>query len=559
MTHGVMGRRLHWFVCALVALGCRSGPGDAGGGADTETDSAGETESGDGTGSETGDPIDPEDLEVVGEMGMRRLSAHEFDRTLFSLLGDDTASAAALLPEDVIDPFDNDATTQDPSMAYVEAAEVVGREAAQRLVADVDRRTDVVDCGPSGPGDADCMESFVVQFGRRALRRALEPDEVDDFVTLGLQIAGEDDDFWAGVEVVISGMLLHPEFLYRIERGTPVDGQPGVFKLSGNEVATRLSYFVVGTTPPDWLLDAAEAGDLDDADGVRTAATQLLDTADARAQVSRFHGLWLGYATAPLPADVGAKMQAETRLLVEDVVFDDPRSWLELFTANGTYVDDELAAHYGWPEPGSNTPVWVSYEGSGRAGILSHASFLSVGGGGAETNVVRRGKLIRNRLMCEEIPPPPPDVNVDEIPEIEGACKDEEYEVQRAVGSCAGCHAQMDPIGFGLENYDYAGLFRTHDPEMPSCEITGEGEIQGVGTFNGPGELATLLVEEDILGRCAVTQLYRYAMGRAEDDAGSNLIDELATAFSDDAQRMDEVLLDLVGHPSFGFRREEAE
>jgi hypothetical protein len=553
-----MRTRLSWVVAA--AIGCGSPGGASAGAGDTETESSGDAGTqGDADGGTGSPPVDPKDLDMVDEMGMRRLSAHELDRTLFSLLKDDTRPAAQLLPEDVLDPFDNDVSTQNASLAYVEAAEVVGREAAQRFVADAARRDEIVGCAPAGPTDADCMQAFVAPFGRRALRRRLAADDVDEFVALGLEVAADAGDFWAGIEVVVSAFLLDPEFLYRIERGTPVDGEPDLFQLDGYEVATRLSYFLIGTTPPDSLLDAAEAGDLDDADGVRAAAAKLLATADARAQLSRFHGLWLGYGTAPLPPALATAMESETRLLLEDIVFDDPRSWLELFTATGTFVGDELASHYGLPPPGSDSPEWVEYGDSGRAGLLSHGSFLAVGGGGAETNVVRRGRMIRTRLMCQEIPPPPPDVNVDEVPDIEGACKEEVYAQQRAVGQCAGCHVQMDPIGFGLEQYDYSGAFRTHDPVLPSCAIPGDGEIMGVGTFNGPGELAALLVETRILDACAVQQVYRYAMGRAADGPGAGLIEALTAEFVDGDHRFDALLLELVGHPSFGFRREEKE
>jgi hypothetical protein len=115
----------------------------------------------------------------------------------------------------------------------------------------------------------------------------------------------------------------------------------------------------------------------------------------------------------------------------------------------------------------------------------------------------------------------------------------------------------MDPIGFGLESYDLAGRYRAHDDGFPECTISGDGELAGVGTFNGPAELGDLLVGADVLDACAVRQLYRYAMGRAPDGDDEALIGSLADRFADDGHRFDGLLLALVADPAFGFRREE--
>jgi hypothetical protein len=145
---------------------------------------------------------------------------------------------------------------------------------------------------------------------------------------------------------------------------------------------------------------------------------------------------------------------------------------------------------------------------------LSTGSFLSVNAKFGDTSPTLRGKLVRERLLCEDIPPPPPTVNVDEPPTGDGdsVCKVDRYAVHDAPSGCAACHAKMDPIGFGLEAFDREGRFREHDEGEPDCPISGEGDLDGVA-FVGPAGLADLLVEGPDLSACAVEQVVRFAMG----------------------------------------------
>ena len=178
-------------------------------------------------------------------------------------------------------------------------------------------------------------------------------------------------------------------------------------------------------------------------------------------------------------------------------------------------------------------------------------------GNPGDTSPTKRGKLIRNRLLCEVIPPPPPDAPADEPPEGEaGDCKVDRYAAHREPGACKACHDQMDPIGFGLENYDLAGRFREHDDGAPECVIEGEGELIGVGTFSGPAELSDLILDSGI-DACVVEQLYIYAMGRRLETDDLPYLESLEGAFTDADHHFDALLLELVADPAFAYRREE--
>jgi hypothetical protein len=542
----------------LVATGCYSGL-QAGFGDDASQDT--ETAGGRASGDDSADAELPTVPEQVGPTGLRRLTSREYDATLAELLLDDEVASNLLFPEDLRTPFDNAYGLQNPSAVLIESAELLASDAAGRLMADADRRDVIVGCVPEASDDAACFSSFVRSFGRRAFRRPLTEVEESALTDL-LDLAIEKDDFYVGVESVVRTVLQSPSFLYRVEIGTPVEGDAGLFRLSGYELASRLSYFLWGTMPSDDLLDRAESGELESADGVREAAQDMLEDPRALELVATFHAMWMGYEQLPHGYDMATAMQDETRALLQRVIFDEKRPWQDVLRMDETFVNDQLAEHYGLTPPGSDEGQWVSWGDSGRKGLLSQGSFLSLGAKFGDTSPTQRGLLIRSRLFCQDIPPPPPDedVNVDEPPEgDEDACKAEIYAAHEQEGtSCKACHQLVDPIGFGLERYDQAGQYRTHDPGKPECVIEGQGELVGVGTFSGPAELADLMIESGLLNRCVVSQLYRFAVGRYElVEQDTNFVEAVMERTGDDDFEFEALLLEFVSSDMFRFRRRE--
>jgi len=547
-------------MALALATGCYTGLGASG---DGGTEGAG---SGTGSGAETADAdsasddgqeIDQAVLDRVGASGLRRLTAVEYAATVYDLVGVDV-DAALLLPEDWRQPFDNDYTTQVVSQALIEGAELLAADVAALVVADIGLREAVVGCTPKSTADAECFRSFITTFGRLALRRPLTAGEVDRYAGLLVE-ADESDDFYAAVDVGLRMFLQHPEFLYRVELGVAVADVPGVFRLSDHEIATRLAYFLWGSTPSDALLDLADAGELHTTDQIISVASLMFDDPRARARVGRFHALWLGYEQLPHGPTLAAAMQAETQALIDRVLFDDGSPWQDLLRAEETFVGATLAEHYGLPAPAdTELSDWVPYGESGRQGLLSHGTFLSAMAKVDDSSPTKRGILVRSRLMCQDIPPPPPEVNVDDVEPPEGTCKEDFYREVHAQGNCAGCHNLVDPIGLGLEHYDHRGVFRTVENDDPTCVISGDGMLDGV-PFNGPAELSDLLLDSGTLNGCVTKQIYRFAMGRSElgplDRAFvSSIVDEVG---SDVELDLMELLLRFVSDEAFVLRREE--
>lgn len=511
-----------------------------------------------GTGS-TRAPVDPA---LALESGSRRLSRAELDRTLEDLLGDDTAPATRVLAEDEFVPYDNDYTKQQASQALIASLEILAQDVAGRAMADGARRAQIVPCTPNGSGDTGCFRTFLEDFLPKALRRAVLPTEVDAYMALQ-SFATEnnqyvDNDFYTAVGLAIEAALQDPEFLYRVEGGTPTN-ERGVLALNGYEIASRMSYLLLGSMPDAALFAAAENGSLLNPEARRAEATRMLEDPRARAQLHRFHAMWLGYRSIPHSPELVAAFNRETTALIDRVTLDEPGSYLRLFTLDETFIDDTLADHYGLPQPVGGED-WVSYGDSGRAGILGHGSLLAAFSKFTDTSPTQRGILIRTRLMCQEIPPPPPTVDVDQPPGggMDATCKYERYAQHRdQSSSCAGCHGLMDPIGFGLENFDIGGRFREFDDGLPECTIDGVGEITDIGSFSGPAELASLLVDNDLIDACAVQQFMTFAIGRQPNELEGPLFEQLAEGFRSNQHDFRSLLLDLVASDRFARRAEE--
>jgi hypothetical protein len=282
-----------------------------------------------------------------------------------------------------------------------------------------------------------------------------------------------------------------------------------------------------------------------------------LDDAHARAQLERFHAMWLGYRAIPATADLAAAFSIETNKLIDKVVFDQPSSYLDLFTSTQTYVNATLAKQYGLTAP-SGGEGWVSYADDKRAGILSHGSVLAAFSKFSDTSPTQRGIFVQTRLLCNKVGNPPANVNVDQPPAApDKVCKLDRYDAHRTLASCASCHSQLDPIGYGLENYDIGGKYRTHDDAHDECILPDKGELPGFGEFSGPGQLGRLLVDGGKIEQCFVQQLMSYAIGRELRAEESSAKDALLASFQGGAYDLQKLLKTYVSDERFALRQEE--
>ena len=494
---------------------------------------------------------------------LRRLTRGEYNNTVRDLLGDRTAPADRFPPDEVSGGFSNNAAVLgvSPLLAekYQEAAEALAAVAVKDLPA-------LVGCEFAGAAEEPCARQFVQRFGRRAYRRPLAASETDRLMAL-YQAGRAGGSFAEGIEVVLRAVLQAPAFLYRIEGrpGTARGGNAPLAPLDGYEVATRLSYFLWGTTPDDTLLAAAERNALQTADQIEAAARRMLADPRARPVVAEFHRQWLGLtALDRLAKDAGvypefddelrAGMRAETAAFVEAAYFGSERTLATLLAGDRGFVTPALARLYGVPAPPGTGPQPAALPRDQRAGLLTQAGFLAVHALPDQSSPVHRGKLVREQVLCQPMPPQPPGLMVSP-PEVDPRRPTRERFAQHAADpQCATCHQLMDPIGFGFERYDGIGRFRTSDGGRA---VDDSGEVtaaDGSGfRFQGARELGERLAASPVVEQCLATQWYRFAFGRLEGPGDDCSLRELRAAFAA-GRDLGELLVALTRTEAFRHR-----
>ncbi len=553
------------YACVLILISACSGEiGGTQGGA-----FSGGGGPSDPTRGPTSGPVTPgtDTTQSVGS-AIPRLSRREIEAVIVNVFGVSGLAIKALPPEpDVaINPrtsgeetiFDTFAGTLGeyvPSEVFIQGIASLAYDVAEAAAGDRPRLEAIAGCTPTGESDSACMAALIDEVGLRVFRRPLNDEERGRLAALGEQYSSE-GGFFVGARAVIQSLIQSPDFVYRTEIGSEMGD--GLHELDNFELISKLSFLFWGAPPSNDLLERAAGEPIDESELASIVQT-MADDQRTDDQIHKMHAMWLRYEAA-LVNDSGLRndMLVETEALLERVLGDPTRPWSELFTSDETYVSARLATHYGMREPSAGRD-WVSYDNPERAGILSHGSFLSLSATrGNETLPSRRGAIIARQLLCRSIPPPPPDVDVDDGVEVPaGECKFDAYEAHRQAGSsCAGCHALIDPIGFGFERFDGLGAYRTVERDNPSCQVDGVGDYSGT-PFSGPREFVEASIESGDLTECATQQLMRFSLRRALNGDDRGLLERLHGSFTTSGEDFRKLLVQLASDPSFRFRREK--
>lgn len=513
-------------------------------------------------------PVDPEDTTTDPTAGvyepaaavLPRLTTLQYQSTLIDLFGPNVPLSPTE-PDTNPHLFDSiGASSTTLSELGAEQYEQAAEAASQYVFADPLRRAVLMGCEPAAPGDA-CVTAFLARFGRKVLRRPLTADELARWTNVSVTLA--QPDIWEGLRLATAGLLQSPYFLYRVELGEADPEHPEIRLLTGYEMASRLSFFLWNTAPDDALLDAAEKGELDDEDGIAKHAARLLAHDRAREAIRRYFVQYLDLrrldgvtrdpANYPLfTPTMNASMHREVEMLVDSIVEqgEDARG---IFSTRHTFVNSDLAALYGVAAPGADVTTFVPVElpaDGPRAGMLTSGAFLTMNAHEIETSPTARGKYIRERVLCQTVQPPPPDIdtNLDQPSGEKPKTVRERLEEHRKNPKCSGCHAVIDPPGFLFEHFDSMGAYRDKLPgDLP---VDATGDLDGE-PLDGARDLSDLLSTSKEVGRCMVTQLYRHALAHVESTGEEPAIAELDSAFSASGYDFRELLMNLVTHPSF--------
>jgi hypothetical protein len=547
-------------LAAALAVGCTGkitpagvGSGGAGTGAASTTGTAGTngtlagsagnvgSSGGAGTGVVVGPP--PAGLPSAsactsqdpGPRLVRRLTATQFSATLRDLFFQDgSLPQLSVFSDPQVLGFSSDADALLvqglTAQQLADYAEQVAHWAVMRHMGEL---------MPCQSNDAACRKQIITKIGKRAFREPMTDARLAPYEAL---MAAE-ATLAEGVETMLTAMLQSPYFLYRRELGT---GTGATTALTQHEIASELSYLLTGSLPDDQLMQAADQGQLSTTQQLDQQVQRLLQDRRAPDALAGFFAGWLGFDRVQtvvkddnvlkLSTSLRDAMAGETKAFLLDA-FNRNAPVGDLFTTTGTFNNGELSAHYG---------------GAPRdKGVLAHASILTGFADADISSPVLRGKMVRTRLLCGSIPPPPANVDTKLKPTSQPTTTRAHFEQHLTVGtSCAACHQLMDPIGFGFEHYDAFGRWRDQDNGFP---VDASGSLRGVKegtvTFNGLTELSTYLAGSAEVKECYSRFLAYHAYGRAAWPQDACTYDAIRTGAG--AGGLRDVLTAVIHAPHF--------
>jgi hypothetical protein len=444
-----------------------------------------------------------------GPRMLRRLTTEQLDNSVQALFKNASAPKSDVFNDPQVLGFTGDAAAllvRDlGSQQLMSYAEQVARWAVTTVAAQI------APCNQMTPA---CRTQFIKEFGLRAFRQPLTDVQVARYEKLFATGA----TFEQGLELTITAILQSPYFLYRRELGAPDPQKPGLVRLTPYEVATNISYLLTRSTPDEALLAAAGANQLATREQIDIQVERLLQDPKNRQTMHTFMGEWLESkrvamvlkdTTVDFPDVVRADMDRETAALIEDVVFSRKGSFADLLKTDYTFVNATLAKHYGLPAVTGTNLVRVTTPRD--TGILAQGSMLAGHAGIVYSSPTLRGKLVRTRLLCQSLPPPPDDVDTMIKVPANAKTTREIFSAHTENPSCGPCHQTMDLIGFGFEHYDVVGRYRTQENGVP---IDATGEIRGENfRFNGMAELNDYLAGNETVRDCMVRFMSYYAYG----------------------------------------------
>ncbi|HYQ15485.1 MAG TPA: DUF1592 domain-containing protein [Polyangiaceae bacterium] len=507
-----------------------------------------------------GVPSQPQaDPNAVGPRPLYRLTRREYNNTVRDLLGDSSHPADAF-------PDDRDRTFlfRRAGLVATQDAELL-RTAAESLAKSASQSPDKLLPCTAASGEDACAAQFISTFGKRAFRRPLS--DVESTRLNALYREARDSlglGFNDAIGVLLEAMLQSPAFLYHWESPYEAPKRVGAaVELGPYDVASRLSYFIWGSMPDAALFDAAQNGALGTDAEIAAQSSRMLADPKARDAVKAFFREWLEIdQLALLPKDAASypdytdelktALVGETEAFASSVLFDGGGKLETLLLADYSYENQLLGRVYGSAASGSGF-VKTTLDSSQRLGLLTQPSFLAMTGSPDGSNPVKRGKAVFQKLLCGELPSPPPNVPPAKPASAGGTTRQRFSEHDQ--NECAkGCHALMDPLGFAFEHYDGIGRYRTLDNGQP-VDASGSVMLDGAAhSFSDAIELTQVLAASASVQSCFAKQWFRFAVGRVETTSDAPALASIGAAFQSHQFDMRDLAPAIARSRSFRFR-----
>jgi hypothetical protein len=418
-------------------------------------------------------------------------------------------------------------------------------------------------CMPEFGDDSrlDCARQVITRFTQRAFRRPVLDTEVDRILAVFRLAHDRGESFERATQIALTTVLVSPQFLFLVEPEETQEDRP----LTEYELASRLSYFLWSSMPDETLMLEASRGTL--RENLRHQVVRMLEDPKSEALIENFTGQWLQLRKLPAVAPdkdlfpgfdnpLRASMREESEQFFAYILRNN-RSVLELLDSDYTFVNEALASHYGIEGVRGDAFQRVTLSDRQRGGVLTQASVLTVTSNPNRTSPVKRGQWILQQLLGT--PPPPPPANVEPLDESQqataAASLRERLEVHRANAECAGCHNQMDPLGFALENYDAIGRWRTKDGQF-AIDPSGELSQFGHHKFEDAKSLKQVLTAtaRKKFCRCLIENLLTFALGRGLEVYDYCTVEDIRKQLSTDEYRIRNIIFGIVESKAFQHR-----
>jgi hypothetical protein len=500
-----------------------------------------------------------------GRVTIRRLNRAEYNNTIRDLVGVDFRPADDFPSDDVGNGFDNIGAVLSIPPVLVEKYLAAAEEIVAKAWANDAAREELL-VRPLGEDRREFNQAAranIHAFATRAFRRRVGDDEIDRLMDLVRTARENDFSRDEALQGALQAILVSPHFLFRVERDPEPEDEDGIRELNDFELASRLSYFLWSSMPDNALFDLALDGKLRDPKVLQAQVRRMLLDSKSEAIIKNFAGQWLQLRDlanlSPDPdqfpefdQDLRAAMLRETEFFFAEIIRED-RSVLDFLNADFTFVNDRLAGHYGIDNVAGDEFRRVPLP-EGRRGVLTQASILLITSNPTRTSPVKRGKWILENILGD--PPPPPPDGVEELAEDAetiGTLR-EQMEQHRANPTCASCHERMDPLGFGLENFNAIGAWRdTQGGEA----IDATGKLPGGGgDFQGPSELMDLLAgqKREEFCRCLTKKMLTYALGRGLESYDRCAVEAVLARLAEHDFRFSELVIGIVLSDPFRMR-----
>jgi hypothetical protein len=556
-------------VLALASCTGSIGDGVSSPGAPQPPDNRGGSEPGPMNGGNTGGKpgtttSPPEDKPPPAGCGLapRRiwaLTADQYARSVKALfpaakVGDGLATTLALQ-----DGFSNEAGRLDMTEPHVGQLLEIAWRLGGELAADPGK---LAPCLAQG-ADATCVRDFVSDLGARTFRRDLAPTEIDGLVTY-FQKQQQAGDVRFAVQELLTSLLTSPSFVYRTELGPENAAAGKPVTLTTFEKASALSFFLTDGPPDAALLAAARAKELETPAQIEAQTRRLLAQSQSAVGVVKFfHESFALDGLGDLVKDtkrfpewkpqLAADLAGESDAFLRQVLWGEDAKLSTLLTASFSMLNGRLATFYGTGDAAAGeTFKKTSWPAGQRAGLLTQAGFMTTFAKENDTDVVGRGKFIREMLLCQPLPPPPANVNAVPPPPDGKHTQRERMAQHSADATCSGCHALMDPLGLAFERYDGLGKYRTMDVGQ-TLDVS--GKLTGADPEGAPFQdavgLMGILAKSSTVRQCFVETAFRYALGRAAGTPDACTLDRLGKRFATSGGDMIDLTVALTTDESF--------